>query len=125
MHLFAPVCHQMAVRSPHIGEIQIAICDRCTGIYLGLAIGVLVVPLFWAWRRLVQRQAVPLLLSSLAVVGIDWVGPILGVWSNVPVSRGLTGALLGLVAGLLAGVGLLRARSAQAQAARSERSSSS
>ncbi len=108
MHVFAPVCHQMSVRSPHIGEIQIAFCDRCTGIYLGLVIGVLVVPLLWSWCRCIQRRALSLLLGATGLLGLDWIGPILGTWPNVPISRFVTGGILGVVVGLLAGVGLLR-----------------
>lgn len=108
MHAFAPVCHQIPVRSPHIGEIQIALCDRCTGIYLGFAIGGLGLPLSWPLRRRLLQQALPILLGAITITGLDWVGPILGLWPNVPISRFLTGGLLGLVAGLLVGVGLLR-----------------
>jgi len=81
------------------------------GIYLGLVIGVLVVPLLWSWRRGIQRRALQLLLGAIALVGLDWIGPILGTWPNVPISRFVTGGMLGVVAGLLAGVGLLRTAS--------------
>ena len=40
MHAFSPVCHQMSARSPFLGGVQIAVCDRCIGIYLGLVLGV-------------------------------------------------------------------------------------
>jgi uncharacterized membrane protein len=111
MHVFAPVCHQISVRSPHIGEIQIALCDRCTGIYLGFLAGVLGVPLLWRWRRGLRRHALPMLIGATVIVGLDWIGPVLGAWPNVPLSRFLTGGLLGVVGGLLAGVGLLRSPS--------------
>jgi uncharacterized membrane protein len=108
MHAFAPVCHQMAVRSPHIGEIQIALCDRCTGIYLGLALGVLAMPLLWPWRKALRRRALPMLLGATGLLGLDWIGPVLGAWPNVPISRFLTGGLLGIAAGLLVGLGILQ-----------------
>lgn len=98
MHVFSPVCHQIPVRSPVLGGVQIAICDRCTGIYLGLVLGVATVG--WthrAWQKMGQRDRY-VLLGSLIPAGIDWVGPLLGLWPNVPVSRALTGMLFGLVA---------------------------
>jgi len=108
MRAFAPVCHQISVRSPHIGEIQIALCDRCTGIYLGLLVGVLSTPLAWGGRTGLLHWAGSILLGATAITGIDWIGPVVGLWPNVPISRFLTGGLLGMTAGLLVGVGLLR-----------------
>lgn len=98
MHLFAPVCHQIPVRSPFLGGVQIAICDRCAGIYLGLVLGVATV---WGGHRLWQwagRYDRYLLLSSLVPMGIDWIGPLFGLWPNAPTSRALTGLIFGLVA---------------------------
>jgi uncharacterized membrane protein len=98
MHVFSPVCHQIPVRSPVLGGVQVAICDRCTGIYLGLVLGVATVGWahrFWQTSGRYDRYA---LLGSLVPAGIDWIGPILGLWGNGPVSRALTGMLFGVVA---------------------------
>jgi uncharacterized membrane protein len=98
MHVFSPVCHQIPVRSPVLGGVQIAICDRCTGIYLGLVIGVATVGWGRGIWRAIGRHDRYLLLGSLVPAGIDWLGPILGLWGNGPVSRALTGMLFGIVA---------------------------
>ena len=98
MHLFSPVCHQIPVRSPFLDGVQIAICDRCAGIYLGLILGVATV---WGGHRLWQRAGRYdryLLLGSLVPMGIDWIGPLLGLWPNMPTTRALTGLIFGLVA---------------------------
>jgi len=98
MHAFSPVCHQIPVRSPFLGGVQLAICDRCLGIYLGLILGVATV---WGGHRLWQwagRYDRYLLLGSLVPMGIDWIGPLLGLWANGPASRVLTGLLFGIVA---------------------------
>lgn len=95
---FAPVCHQLPSRSPHIGGVPIAICDRCSGIYLGLVVGVVVTG--WGrslWAALGQHGHY-LLLGTLVPLGVDWIGPMLGLWSNGPISRALTGFLFGVVA---------------------------
>jgi uncharacterized membrane protein len=95
---FASVCHQMPGRSPHIGGVPIAVCDRCSGIYLGLVLGVLATG--WGrslWAAL-GRHGRYVLLGALVPLGIDWVGPLLGLWSNGPISRALTGLLFGIVA---------------------------
>lgn len=95
---FASVCHQIPSRSPHIAGVPIAICDRCIGIYVGLVIGV--VGTRWGrglWRTLGPHDRY-LLLGALVPLGIDWIGPILGFWSNVPVSRASTGFVFGSIA---------------------------
>lgn len=98
MHLFAPVCHQIPVRSPFVDGVQLALCDRCTGIYLGLVIGVATVGVgHGLWRR-AGRYGGYLFLGSLVPMGIDWIGPLLGLWANGPVSRALTGLLFGGIA---------------------------
>lgn len=105
---FAPVCHQLPSRSPHIGGVPIAICDRCSGIYLGLVIGVALTG--WGrslWAMLGSHDRY-LLLGSLVPLGVDWIGPILSLWENGPVSRVLTGLLFGIVAASYVADRLLR-----------------
>lgn len=95
---FAPVCHQIPARSPHIGGVPIAICDRCTGIYVGVVGGVAVMG--WGrtiWQVLGSRGRY-LLVGSLVPLGLDWAGPVLGLWTNVPYSRAITGFVFGIVA---------------------------
>lgn len=97
-HLFDPVCHQLPARSPFLGGVQLAVCDRCLGIYLGLVVGVATVGgarRLWRWMGRYDRY---LFLGSLVPMGIDWAGPLLGLWANGPVSRALTGLLFGSIA---------------------------
>jgi uncharacterized membrane protein len=109
MHLFAPVCHQIPVRSPHLGGVQIAICDRCAGIYVGLVVGVATaLGARGLWRRVAPHERY-VLLGSLVPIGLDWAGPLLGLWPNGPVSRVATGLLFGVVAASFAADRLLRA----------------
>lgn len=98
MDAFAPVCHQMLDRTPHFGGLPIAICDRCTGIYLGVFLGVITVSGGEVlWRR-VGTYSRYLLLGSLGPLAIDWMGPILGLWGNGPSSRFVTGLVFGVIA---------------------------
>ena len=41
---FAPVCHQMAERSFCIMGYPVAVCARCSGIYVGFLLGTLIYP---------------------------------------------------------------------------------
>jgi uncharacterized membrane protein len=103
---FAPVCHQMPGRSPHIGGVVLAVCDRCLGIYTGLLAGTMGAP--WGsalWQG--RRTARWVLLGGLSVLAIDWGGPVLGLWASTPLSRGLTGAMFGVLAAHLTATQIL------------------
>lgn len=109
MEGFSSLCHQIPGRSPHLRGVPLAICDRCLGIYGGLLLGVLGVPVCWRWQRGLRGYATILLGTTGGLMGLDWIGPILGTWPNVPWSRLLTGAAFGVMVGLLAGQALMRA----------------
>lgn len=42
---FSPLCHQIDSRSFHINGIKLAVCSRCSSIYFGVLIGVLLFPI--------------------------------------------------------------------------------
>ena len=44
------VCHRIAHRSFHIGDIQFSVCARCTGQYLGAVLGILFLSNFRRYR---------------------------------------------------------------------------
>lgn len=99
MAAYSSVCHQIAERSPAIESVQLAACHRCFGIYAGLTAGALLFPLLMRWSDVLMRRAGFFILGALAVPGIDWAGDVAGLWTNSPVSRVLTGAVFGFMAG--------------------------
>lgn len=111
---FSNVCHQIPERSPHLGEIQLAVCDRCMGIYLALAAASFLFPVLRGWDAGIQRNAKYLILAAVLVPGVDWIGDVAGFWVNTPTGRMLTGAVFGSITGFFltgAVVGLLSDRS--------------
>lgn len=110
MQAFAGVCHQLPGRSPHWGGAALAVCDRCLGIYTGVLVGSALTPFMIPLLDKVYSNAGYLLIAILAPVAIDWAGPVLGLWSNAPASRLLTGGVLGIGAGLLLMAALVRTR---------------
>ena len=42
---FSPLCHQIDSRSFHINGVKLAVCSRCSLIYFGALIGVLIFPI--------------------------------------------------------------------------------
>ena len=110
MRAFGGLCHQLPDRSPHVYDVSMAVCDRCLGIYGGVVLGILAMPVVPRWTHRLHRYAGPVLAASLAPLAVDWLGPITGVWENVPLSRAVTGALFGLAAGLLVARTAMHAR---------------
>ncbi|OZC02728.1 DUF2085 domain-containing protein [Rubricoccus marinus] len=120
MHGFSFVCHQLPERSASIGGAPLALCHRCTGIFagftLGLVVGPLAVPSFvQGVKRVFSRvspkhRALAVLLAAGVPTLVDWMLGASGLWMNTPVSRTVTGLFLGLVAGLLVARGLLEQR---------------
>lgn len=95
---FSPFCHQTAERSFIVLGFPLAVCHRCSGIYLGLLIGSL---LDSAWihkssasrRRWVLAATVPLALDALL--------PYCGLWTSTGGSRFITGLFFGILAAFL------------------------
>ena len=99
---FAPFCHQMPARSPHVHGVPLALCHRCFGIVGGLAAGVGLGPLVpGLLRRLAGVHPLAVLSVAAVPTGMDWLLGVAGVWANTGASRLATGALFGLAAGLV------------------------
>ncbi len=85
---FRPICHQIPSRSFHLLGHQLAVCHRCTGIYAGFWLGLIVLP---SWRWLSGRlQAQPRLLILFALPMAVNV-----LLDNTPWGRFATGFLAG------------------------------
>jgi uncharacterized membrane protein len=95
------LCHQQASRSLFFNGNQMPFCTRCTAIWLGLAIG-LGMMVFFTIR--LDEKFLFIILLSLAPIGIDGVGQLLGFWESTNLLRFLTGFLAGGVCGVAIGV---------------------
>jgi len=86
---FSGVCHQDPERSFLLCGHALAVCHRCTGIYLGLFLAsALARPCpRWPTRNRVLAAGLPLLLDTLL--------PYAGLWHSTPLSRFATGLLFG------------------------------
>ncbi len=116
MDAFAPLCHQLPLRSPTVHGIPTAVCDRCLGIYAGFAFGTtLTRPAYMVIRSVGAGLHAPslvklarimryVLMATLALLAIDWAGPIVAEWvpsigwTNSPWSRSMTGSAVGAAA---------------------------
>ncbi len=94
--VFSGLCHQDAARSFAVDGHAMAVCHRCTGIYLGLSLGALLavgVRLDPAYKATWLAGATPLALQVLAA----WAWPGLDLWWL----RAATGLIAGAVGGML------------------------
>lgn len=89
------ICHQIPDRSFHWLGFPLAVCSRCTGIYVGFVIGLMLYP----FARSLRNQTMParqwLIAAGLPML-IDFGGGYLGLFKNTFVSRAATGGLLGV-----------------------------
>ncbi len=99
--VFAPVCHQQPGRSLSLDGEPLGVCARCFGIYAGFAASAALLPLARVWSgRSAFTLATPwrgwLILGALPTA-FDWALSVFGIWPNTHWSRGVTGALFGVV----------------------------
>lgn len=91
---FSVLCHQIPERSFFIEEHKLAVCARCTGLYGGFALTLLLYPLIRPLRT-VEWPRRELLILAAAPMAIDFGLTFVGIWENTHTSRLLTGLLLG------------------------------
>ncbi len=91
---FSVLCHQLPERSYFIAEHPLAVCARCTGLYAGFALAMLLYPLVRPLRSMDWPRRELLILAALPMA-IDFGLTFFGVWENTHTSRLLTGLLLG------------------------------
>ncbi len=98
------VCHRIEARSFHIGSRQLALCSRCTGMYLG-AMMALAYQAVVAGRRAGSPEKFlwPILATFVLAFGIDGINSYLHLFPGAPTlyepqnwSRLLTGTGMGL-----------------------------
>lgn len=99
------VCHRIDLRSFHLGERQLPLCARCTGMYLG-AMGALVFQLIVGRRRTGMPSKIVLIMLAVMVSAfvLDGGNSFLSLIPGVPILyqpanwlRLLTGTGMGIV----------------------------
>jgi len=94
---FSKVCHQLPERSFFIAGYPVAVCARCSGLYIGFAGAMLIYPLARSLRETDAPARKWLFLSAMPMA-VDFTLGYSGLWANTHASRFITGLLLGAVA---------------------------
>jgi len=101
----ALVCHQLPERSFALAGRQLPVCARCSGLYIGIAIGLAG---WFAVRRWTQagsagpRHMLNVLVLAAVPTAVSWVTGVLGIWDGTNVIRAVLALPLGLAAGAAA-----------------------
>lgn len=98
--LFSGVCHQLPDRSFYINGGPMAVNSRCFGVFLGLFVSWMLIPVFRKFP-LKQSNAIIILLFAVMLQIIDYTGNLFEVWENTNNSRAVLGGILGLVSFLV------------------------
>lgn len=94
--VYSPVCHQAAGRSLLCFGQPLAVCARCTGIYMGFGLGLVLYPFLRGWRRISLPSSRVFVIVSTPIV-LDTAANFLGLWKNTTAVRLTTGVLWGIV----------------------------
>ncbi|MGA9365026.1 MAG: DUF2085 domain-containing protein [Bacteroidota bacterium] len=98
---FSRVCHQLDSHSLHLFDAKFAVCARCTAIYYGFFVSVVLYPFLMrkilpaTGMRTVLCSPRNLFLSALPIL-LDLGLSEIGVHESTLVTRVVTGAILGL-----------------------------
>lgn len=98
---FDLLCHQQYDRSYSLHGASLAVCSRCTGIYGGFAVAVLLMPIIGRHFTVINSFFLKLIVVSIVVNFLDVLGNHIGIWTNTLHSRFLLGAWFGVATALL------------------------
>lgn len=101
------VCHQLPERSFHISGTQLPVCARCTGLYLGAAVGMVALLATPALTLSFPRVRLVLLTSAIPTV-VTLATAWLGLWDPGNVVRAALALPLGITVGAIVTAVLVR-----------------
>ncbi len=91
------ICHQIPERSFYWLGSPLAVCSRCTGIYFGFVVGLMLYPFCRNLGDLTIPSRLWLMVGALPML-VDVGGDYFGAFKNAFFSRTATGLLVGIVA---------------------------
>ncbi|MBN1581774.1 MAG: DUF2085 domain-containing protein [Anaerolineae bacterium] len=104
------ICHQIPDRSFHMGGHKLPLCARCTGTYLGVAVGFLSLAVLRRWRagEMLSTGMIMIMVAFIGLMGIDGLNSYLSLWGNLPTLyapqnwlRATTGSLNGIALSMI------------------------
>jgi uncharacterized membrane protein len=102
------LCHQRYDRSFVVGGNEMAFCARCTGVWIGMLVGLLVMACL---EVPVDSRLGWFVVVGLVPLMVDGGGQFVGLWESTNGVRLVTGLCAGLVGGVAFGIILVEVRS--------------
>jgi uncharacterized membrane protein len=91
---FGPLCHQLPERSFFLDGHKLAVCARCSGLYGGFTLLLLLYPIIRPLRSTNLWSPKWLFLAAVPML-VDFSLTFFGIWENTHSTRFFTGLLLG------------------------------
>lgn len=93
---YSPICHQIDARSLHLFGDKLGVCSRCSSIYFGFLLSLVLYPLFQKLHAPAYpgRQWIALAILPMA---IDAFLNLTGIHGSTLLTRAITGLLFGLI----------------------------
>lgn len=101
------ICHQIADRSFHIAGVQLPVCARCTGLYLGAAVGATAWVVLSISHLSFARARIALVIGAIPTL-VTLATASLGIWDPGNALRAALAAPLGVVVGAVVAAVLVR-----------------
>ncbi|MBU0635662.1 DUF2085 domain-containing protein [Candidatus Micrarchaeota archaeon] len=92
------VCHQKPERCFKIKKYTLPLCSRCTGVFMGIVIGLLTDFLRPLWEINAFFPTIAFMILILPIAA-DGLGQLWGLWKSNNAGRFITGLLAGLPTG--------------------------
>jgi len=92
---FSTTCHQLDSRSFFFFGQKVAVCSRCTSVYIAFTFGVLIYPLFNNKEN--KLPPIWLLIIASGLLLLDAGFDILDIFKNTFLSRIITGSIIGFL----------------------------
>ena len=95
------LCHQIDSRSFFINGNQMPFCSRCTAIFFGITLGLLIISIF---KIPLDDRLVLIIILSILPIGVDGIGQLLNFWESNNILRIISGLLIGTTCGIAIGI---------------------
>ena len=80
------ICHQIPERSFHLGGHQLPLCARCTGTYIGVALGFTAIALLRRWRtgEMLHTGMILIMVCFIGAMAVDGTNSYLTLFGTFP-----------------------------------------
>jgi uncharacterized membrane protein len=90
------ICHQLDSHSLHVNGQAMAVCARCSAVYFGFLVSVVLLPVFRAIE--ISNQRIWWFIALLPMV-VDVTCHVAGLHESTWLTRAMTGGFFGIIAG--------------------------